>query len=294
MTSFTGLGPGPDLPGPLRSRRTRMLIAAGVTGALTLIEPRELGPWQRAAYRLVVAGGCGVLMADLAHEDEPIIDPARDGLLAGGMTLGLMDLTEHVDGRIVDVLRGLGVERPRPLMAALNALSTAALYALTPISGGWVAAEDAFGEPEPQELPEPVRELVALLLEAPEAGEDLPGAAALREQLADVRTQDLGFPSSDVQLVVEDPRYLAVPHQQTWAVTGAFERDGIAHRLELQIGDGVLSMLSVMVEDEPFTDENGEMDDEALEVAIDALSSPGFRWPRAAEVTVQRESEQAV
>ena len=55
MTSFTALGPGPDLPGPLRSRRTRMLIAAGVTGALTLIEPRELGPWQRAAEAVIDA-----------------------------------------------------------------------------------------------------------------------------------------------------------------------------------------------------------------------------------------------
>lgn len=269
-----------------------MLVAAGITGALTLIEPRELGPWQRAAYRLAVAGGCGLLVADLAREDEPIIDPARDGLLAGGMTLALMDLTEHVDGRIVDVLRGAGMERPRPLMAALNALSTVALYALTPSDGGWVAVADTFEESEPEELPQQVRELVALLLEAPEGGDDLPGAAALREQLVGARTQDPGYPTSDVLLIVEDPQRLAVPHQQTWPVSGSFERDGVTYRLELQIGEGALAMLGVMV-DEGVVDEGaGDVDDEALEAAIDALSSPDFRLPRPAEVTVERQSEQ--
>lgn len=294
MSSSSIFDPGPTLPGPLASRRTRMLIAAGVSGALTLIEPRELGPWQRAAYRMAVSVGSGLLGADLAREDEPIIDPARDGLLTGGLTMGLMDLTEHVDGRIVDVLEGVGVPRPRLAMAVVNAASAALLYAMTPQGNGWFAASDTFEESEPQDLPEPVRELVGLLLAAPAGGEDLPGAAALREQLTGARTQDLGYPSSDVQLIVGDPERLVVPHQQTWPATGSFERDGITYRLELQIGDGMLSMLSVMVDDGTFADEAGVVDDAQLEAAIESLSSPDFRWPRSAEITVQTESEQAV
>lgn len=294
MSSSSIFDPGSALPGPLASRRTRMLIAAGVSGALTLIEPRDLGPWQRAAYRTAVSVGSGLLGADLAREDEPIMDPARDGLLMGGLTMGLMDLTEHVDGKIVDILEDVGVPRPRLAMAVVNAASAALLYAKTPVGDGWLAASDAFEEPEPQDLPEPVRELIGLLLAAPEGGEELPGAPTLREQLAGVRTQDLGYPSSDVLLIVEDAEHLVVPHQQTWPATGSFEREGITYRLELQIGDGVLSMLSVMVDDETFADEAGVVDDEQLEAVIESLSSPDFRWPRPAEITVQTESEQAV
>lgn len=294
MSSSSIFDPGSSLPGPLASRRTRMLIAAGVSGALTLIEPRDLGPWQRAAYRTAVSVGSGLLGADLAREDESIMDPARDGLLMGGLTMGLMDLTEHADGKIVDGLRGLGMNRPRLAMAVVNAASAALLYAMTPDENGWFAASDAFEESEPQDLPLPVRELVAMLLAAPEGGEELPGAATLRQQLTDARTQDLDYPSSDVLLIVEDAERLVVPHQQTWPATGSFERDGITYRLELQIGDGMLNMLSVMVDDETFTDEAGAVDDEQLEAAIESLSSPDFRWPRPAEVTVQTESEQAV
>lgn len=265
-----------------------MLIAAGATGALTLIEPRDLGPWQRAAYRLAVSAGSGLMMADVAADDQPLMDPARDGLVAGGMTLGLMDLTEHVDGRIVEALHGVGVHKPRPLMAVLNAGAAALLYAVPPSGGDWAPFDDAFEESEPQDLPVEVRELIAMLLEPSEDGTEIPGAGTLRDQLATARTYDPGYATCDVQLLVEDPERLVVPHQQTWPVTGRFERGGLGHRLELMIGEGRLAMLTVMVED----DEESGVDPDAFEAALEALASPDFRFPRPAEVTVHRESEQ--
>lgn len=293
MSTFTS-DSGSWLPGPLASRRNRILIAAGVTGALTLIEPRDLGPWQRAAYRTAVAVGSGLLAADLAHEDEPIMDPAKDGLLMGGLTMGLMDLTEHLDGKIVDGLRGVGVDRPRLLLAAVNALATAGLYAVAPSADGWMAVAEDVEESEPVELSLPVRRLIELLLDGPEDGTDLPGAATLREQLVGARTQDMGYPTADVQLIVDDPERLVVPHHQSWPVTGAFERDGVGYTVELMVADGMLAMLSVGVDDELFADADGEVDEEKYEAALDSLDSTDFRWPRPEEISVRMQTEQPV
>lgn len=257
--------------------------AAGAVGALSLVEPRRLGPWAHGAYRVGVAALSGAIVAESSRHDLPLLDPVRDGVVTGGVTLGLMDVLERIDGVVVDGLHHAGLSRPRLLLAALGAAGTAVMFALPSLSEQserWGSLEEVFDEPETTALPREVRDLIAVLLAPSTPDGDLPGAAALREQLEVARAVDPGYPSSDVQIAVEDPAGLAVPRQQVWPVSAGFVRAGIRYALQLQIEDGRLGMLSVMVpEDEP-----------RLEQALERLSSPGFVLPDPQEITLRRET----
>lgn len=264
-------------------RLLRLTAAAGTVGALTLIEPRRLGPRARAAYRVGTAAVSGLLAADTTTEEGALLDPALDGLLTGGVTLGLMDLSEHLDRRIVDGLHRLGVTRPRLLLAGIGAAGAAALYLVPAAKLAWRDGEPgaADDDPETADMPEQVRALIAALLAPPAEGGDHPGAPALRTQLGSARVVEVGYASSDVVIDVEQAEHLAVPRNQTWPVTGRFEQGGFWFSLELQIDAGRLGMLSVMVQD---TEERG---DEAMEF----LDRPGYELPMPQELTLHRETE---
>lgn len=273
------------MPSPSFPRLFCAAAAAGAVGAISLVEHRRLGPWSRGAYRVGMAALTGALVADSSRLDQPLLDPVRDGIVAGGITLGLMDLIERLDGAVVDGLAGAGVRHPRALLAALAAAGTAAMIAVPVTSAQperWETLEERLGESESRPLPADVQALLAALLTPPEHAPDLPGAPALREQLASARVVDPAYPSSDAQFEVEDPPRLAVPRQQVWPLRAAFERDGIRYELELQIDGGCLGMLSIMVPDEEPRHEH----------AHELLSSPGFALPDPSEITVVQESEQ--
>lgn len=283
--------PSPDLGPPVRlpGRAARAVLAAGAVGALSLVEPRSLRPWQRGAYRLGTAVVSGLLAADAAREEEPLLDPVRDGVVIGAITLALMGPSERLDGVITDGMRRIGISRPRAVMGALGVAGTLVSYTLpttlpTPSGddGSWRTDWDPFGPPATIEMPERVRALIGALLETPAPGVDLPGAPALREQLATARIARGDCDLSDTQVVVEDPRRLAVPRTQSWPVTGEFVRDGIRYELVLQIDGGTLSMLSVLVPD----------DEERLEEALEASSSPGFELPGPEQLVLRIETEQ--
>ncbi|ATG55556.1 hypothetical protein CFK41_12820 [Brachybacterium ginsengisoli] len=264
-------------------RLLRLTVAAGAVGALSLIEPRRLGPWTRAAYRVGTAAVSGLLVADTTTEEGALLDPTLDGLLGGGVTLGLMDLSEHLDHRIVGGLHRLGVSRPRLLLAGIGAAGAAVLYLVqTPTwteRGGELApSEDGQATVE---MPEQVRALIAALLEPPVDGGDHAGAPALRTQLDSTRIVEVDSGSSDVMLVVERAEHLAVPWNQTWPVTGRFDQGGFCFSLELQIDDGRLGMLSVMVLDE----------DERADEALEFLDRPGYELPTPQAITLHHESE---
>lgn len=252
-------------------------------GALTLIEPRRLGPWTRAAYRVGTAAVSGLLVADTTTEEGALLDPALDGLLTGGVTLGLMDLSEHLDRRIVDGLLRLGMTRPRLLLAGIGAAGAAALY-LVPaamLAGRDGDPDEIDDDPETADMPEQVRELIAALLAPPVEGGDHAGAPALRAQLGSARVVEVGYASSDVVIDVEQAERLAVPRNQTWPVTGRFEQGGFRFSLELQIDAGRLGMLSVMVLDE----------DERADEALEFLDRPGYELPTPQEIALHHESE---
>ncbi|MGP9743995.1 hypothetical protein [Brachybacterium sp. AOP29-B2-41] len=273
------------MPSPSFPQLICAAAAASAVGAISLVEHRRLGPWSHGAFRVGMAALTGALVADSSRHDQALLDPVRDGIVAGGVTLGLMDLIERLDGAVVDGLRGAGVRHPRALLATLGAVGTAAMIVAPGAfsqSERWGTLEETFGESESRPLPEDVQTLLTALLTPPEHTTDLPGAAALREQLASARIVDLGYPSSDVQFEVEDPQRLAVPRQQVWPLRAAFMRDGFRYELELQIDDGCLGMLSVMVPD----------DEPRHEDAHELLSSPEFALPEVSEITLEQESEQ--
>ena len=267
-----------------RSRVLRVVAGAGAVGALSLVEPRRLGPLGHATYRIGVAAATAALVADSSRYDLPVLDPVRDGVVAGGVTLGLMDLLESFDARMVDALQGRGMERPRLVLAALGAVGTAAVIALPHIGdpdGDWSPLEETFGEPTGVPLPSEARALIAALLADAPDGPALPGAEALRDPLASARALATGGVSTALQLVVADPERLAVPRQQLWPVRAEFRRGGIRYVLELQIDDGRLGMLSVMVPDE----------EPRLEHALSQLSSPAFVLPDPDEIVLRRETD---
>lgn len=269
-------------------RLLRASVVVGAVGALNLVEPRQLGPWTRTAYRMGTAAVSGLLVAETTTEDRALLGPALDGVLTGGVTLGLMDLSESLDGRINDGLHRLGMNRPRALLAGIGAAGAAALYLFPALAGTaerWTTPEGLLGESEPVDMPDDVRALLGALLEAPADGADLPGAQVLRDQLGIARCLQLGEgdSSSEVQILVEEPERLAVPRNQTWPVTGRFDQAGQHFELELQIDAGMLGMLSVMVRDE----------EERVEEALDHLDDPRFAMPRPDELTLHRESETA-
>lgn len=273
------------MPSPTFPQLICAAAAAGAVGAISLVEHRRLGSWSHGAYRVGMAALTGALVADSSRRDQPLLDPVRDGIVAGGVTLGLMDPIERLDGAVVDGLHAAGLRHPRALLAGLAAVGTAAMMlapAAFPQSKRWRTLEEMFGETESRPLPDDVLALLAALLTPPEHTTDLPSAPALREQLASARILDPGYPSSDVQFDVEEPQRLAVPRQQVWPQRAAFVRDGIRYELELQIDGGCLGMLSVMVpEDEP-----------RHEHAHELLCSPGFALPDPSEISLEQESEQ--
>lgn len=273
-----------SLSAPRLRRAAAAAAAAGAAGALTLVEHRRLGPWAHGAYRIGVAAFTGALAAGTSHPESALLDPAREGIVTGGVTLGLMDVLERVDGSVVDGLQKLGVPHPRPVLAVLGAAGAAAMVALpslAELAPHGRSVEEMFDQPDSSELPGEVAALIEALLADPPEGPAPAGAEVLRAQLPRTRVLDPGYAGADVTLHVEEPERLAVPRQQTWPVTGHFRRGAIGYALMLHIHEGRLSMLSVMVPgDEP-----------RLEHALEMLALPGFVLPGPEEITLARETE---
>ncbi|MCK2124905.1 hypothetical protein, partial [Pseudomonas sp. PNPG3] len=51
-------------------------LMAQAVGALSLVEPRTLGPRRRAWYRVGMAAASGALSADLARDGQRLVSPA--------------------------------------------------------------------------------------------------------------------------------------------------------------------------------------------------------------------------
>lgn len=266
-----------SIASPLRSA-----AAAATVGGLNLIEPRRLGPWSRAAYRLGMAGMSGLLVADTTREEDVIVSRGLDSVLVGAATLGLMDLAEHLDGRMVDAMSRRGISRPRLVLAALGAASTVALYALDARRAPEETDAESEEETEERELPASARGLVARLLESAPEGTDLPGASALRVQLPQARAHGPAEETGEVWLSVPETAERAVPRHQTWPVRGVFAQQGHRFQAELQIEDGLLSMLSIFPAD--------GAGDEEEDAALEHLTGPGFSLPEPSEVEIVRET----
>lgn len=272
-----GIAAGPGVARRLVARRGRAILAAGAAGALTVIDPASLGTLQRSALRLAEAALAGLIVTDTG--EDPIIDPASDGLLTAGLVLGLAELSEALDGRVTRALRDAGMPQPRLLLAGLGVAAVASLYALgarPEESTGADPLEESVELPHLEPLEPRARALIGALLDAGEAHR---GTAALREQLDVARSLRLGTASPDVVLSVPAAERLAVPHEQTWPVRGRFRHEGFAYMVELQIESGRLSALTVQVAPE----------ERHVQPALDALY--GADLPSIQDVETMIESE---
>lgn len=280
------------------------LSAAAVAG-LTLVEHRNLDPVAKAAYRLAYAGFAGLYGAAITEQQNVVatsqallgdedsfppeaLRPSVVGPLAAGATLGLAELNETIDGKIVDWVRDRGVSHPRAILAAGAAVMVGAMW-FADRRVAQKAALDMDGqeglEPSPSQPLEPqVRAILEGMLR-----DELPGAAALRQQLESVQHRD-PWPEfmTDLELEVDEEAPRAVPYTQVWPVQGRFTRDGVELAIELQIHQGRLSMISVMV---PGLDADEDLDPFAEAPQEESLQERGLvaveemtEWPEVTEV----------
>ena len=119
--------------------------------------------------------------------------------------------------------------------------------------------------------------------------DDLPGAAGLRQQLESVQHRD-PWPEfmTDLELEVDEEAPRAVPYTQVWPMQGRFTRDGVELAIELQIHQGRLAMISLMVPDldaDEKVDPFGEVpeEDSAQERGLMAIEEM-TEWPEVTEV----------
>ena len=267
---------------PLSSRVLRGTAFSLALGAFSLVDPHRLDPWQRTGHRMISGALAGAVGADLARED-PIVDPVTDSVLLAGAALALAGPAEELDGWAQKRLGELGITHPRWIFAALGAGMTAATYALASRQvedeQAWHELAHTITDELRGELDPRLRAVIEAML-APAVdgadGADLPGAAALREQLGHVR--QLGDrPFFDTMLVFEDPALTtlprAVPRQQTWPVSACFDRDGRVYRLELLISDGLLAAVTATT-DQAETPVGWDMGEAELGALVDDPTPP--------------------
>ena len=283
------------------------LSAAAVAG-LTLVEHRNLGPVAKAAYRLAYAGFAGVYGAAITQqqnvvstakalliEDEPFppesIRPSVVGPLAAGATLGLAELNEAIDGKVVDWIGNRGVSHPRALLAGVGAALMGAMWFIDRRETLQMTHDLDAQEMEPGPSQPLDRRVIAILERL--LRDDLPGAVALRQQLDSVLQLHPELSSdTDLELEVDEDAPRAVPYTQVWPVQGRFTRDGVELAIELQIHQGRLSMISLMVPDAAWGADGGEEDADYAE-GSEQVSDPGrahtileemTEWPEVAEI----------
>ena len=119
--------------------------------------------------------------------------------------------------------------------------------------------------------------------------DDLPGAVALRQQLDSVLQLHPELSSdTDLELEVDEDAPRAVPYTQVWPVQGRFTRDGEELAIELQIHQGRLSMISLMVPDAPWGADRDEEDTDYAEGSeqerAHTILEEMTEWPEVTEV----------
>ncbi|GGH50636.1 hypothetical protein [Microbacterium album] len=226
-----------------------------LSAALTLVDHRSLRPGARFAYRAASAVvAAWILWADLRTTSRETVAPAtRAGLTAAaaGLTLGVAEAAETVDGRMQDALQRNGLRRPRLLMAAAGAALTAGSWWLGRRAAGSDAAPDGPADEEYAEeiidLPDDVRALTAALLTATDAY----GAPELRAQLEQARAvlyegpvEGSFWPGIGFHVPEDLPR--AVPGDANFPVLGRYSAlGGRTFDVYLSVLEGRLGSLSI-------------------------------------------------
>jgi [ribosomal protein S5]-alanine N-acetyltransferase len=119
----------------------RELAVAGITGALSLVNPGDLAPRALAVYRVTCAALAGAFTYTVLRDDGELTDdPAQQVAIAAGAAgavLATMQLWERWDAGVHGWLVARGVKRPRVVIAAgATVTSLLAAYLDARVTGG--------------------------------------------------------------------------------------------------------------------------------------------------------------
>ncbi|REE05052.1 hypothetical protein LG293_08385 [Citricoccus nitrophenolicus] len=291
-------------PPPLAARPLFAVASAAAFGGLSLVEPRPLGSGARAAYRITTAALTGAYTAAILPAGTTAGMPARymggprgqfvplcsigrgsAALAAGGLMLGLADPLEALDARITGWLTEHGVRNPRWWMAGVGVAVVAAGWAadraeLRSLQSSHEEARQALeNTDENLGLADPAMTAVLDALLQP----GVTGVEALRVQLDSVQQRDAeaGF-MTDAYLAVGEETPRIAPRTQVWPVKARFQRGEAAFEIELQIHEGRLESLAIMLAEEPSSPGSEVDQDEA----INSLTA----WPAVEELDLVTET----
>ena len=276
-----------------RRERRRDVVVQSIVGValtgLTAVRPAKLTTRGRMLFRAALATLTGVSV----HSS---LSPAPVGqarsLAAAlttasvGVTLGLAEAIEALDERLHRGLQRRGVQRPRLVLmaatfvfSALSVLLGAVLDRRSGLHNAYAQEQEEYGE---SDLPEPLRELTAVILGAT----DDFGAAQLREQLVNARAQlyqgeNVGDFWPTIGLIADPGLPRAVPGNGRFPVIGRFYAlGGLSFDLHLMLDEGRLELLTFDTGND-WTEEARldwfESEHDAFEVG---------RWPRPEELTL--------
>jgi len=265
------------------------VVTAAAIGALSLVTPARLSPGRRFAFRTATATLTGVMLWIEMRDSGKGVLPSetRAGLTAAGvgLTYGVAEWGEAIDGRIHRGLERRGVRHPRLVMAAAATVATFAAGRLglndDPLGS---ELDELHVEGERRPLDPAARALVTALIDA--AGGEY--RDSLRRQLAEAESHhwgdaDAGFVPF-VQLVVPEDAPRVVPSEVTLPVRGRVLHDAQMLEVSLHVADGRLAWLSI----DPV-----EVVD-TLEESLLGEDEPLSAWPRVADVTLFRETPEGL
>lgn len=267
------------------------LAVAGLSGALTLVDPARLGLAGRLAFRTSQAAIVGALTW-ITSKDVPELEwqtEKRVAMVAGAvaMTYAFAEVAEAVDAAAVRGLARRGVRRPRLAVAAGSvaaALGLAVLDRRTRSLG--TAEEDDVVDIVERPLPERVRDIIAAILERSEDHDSL----RLRAQLLVASEQVWGEDEFGhaVEITVPDDVPLAVPHEFAFPVSAHFRtRRGVPCEIRLLVVQGHLASLVMDVHSPEWDEIADEWDDAGGDP--DPLADIGD-WPLLEELTFVTET----
>lgn len=282
-----------DTPSPIPAGPLAVdLAVAGLSGALTLVDPARLGMAGRLAFRTSQAAVVAAL-AWVTTRDVPELEwqpEKRAAMVAGAVavTCAFAEVGEAIDAAAVRGLARRGVRRPRLVAAAGSvalALGLTVLDRRTRSLGAPEEADDAVDVVE-RPLPERVREIIAAILERTEDHDSLRLRAQLR--VASEQVWEADEFSRLVELSVPDDVPLAVPRTFTFPVSARFRtRRGVPCIIELLVAQGHIASLLIDVDPDEWDEIADEWDDAGGDP--DPLADIG-EWPLLEELTFVTET----
>ena len=259
------------------------------TAGLALVNPKTLTPGKRFLYRSALAGLSGwMTWAVMNPEQEGYLPAGIRGsstIAAAGVTMGVADLSEKLDGKLHDGLVRRGVKKPRLVFAAAALVIGGLSWWVgrkgsgNDASFGWNDTDDAYEGPETVEMPDQIRDLTEFLLKSTRKF----GSKELRQQLKTAKVEyyegeEEGF-YPGLGFAVEDDVPLAVPGNGTFPVIGRYTAlGGKTFDLYLTVVEGKLDTLSVS--------EGGDWSDDEMGAWYDTGQSTQNlgRWPEPGEL----------